>query len=135
MHFRCMAKSREIEMLYLKVMTAGENAGDDDSYALHCAVDIYYGGEDPSTVTWTAPPDEERGKNRTRGLYRGHFTAIWVMSEQGKTLDKIRGFTPEECQRWPAEVDHGAIPAADQLPPPSLAPQTTTLDTRFSPNS
>lgn len=85
-------------MLYLKFLMQGEER------SLFPAAQAHY-GEYPY-LTWIEPHDVGGG---SRSHYRGDFIACYVMSESGKTLDKIRGFTPDECERWPRIDDNPEV--------------------------
>lgn len=84
-------------MQYLKILSRVTD-GDvtRDHYALYAAAEGPFWGDQPY-VTWIKP------YGGTGSYYRGDFVACWILSETGGTLDKIRGFTPEEVEKYPRD--------------------------------
>lgn len=97
-------------MLYLKVLWPN------DGHQIVPAADVNYA--DGPYVTWTRPPDCGGGCG---SYYRGDFLAVYVMSESGSTLDKIRGFTPDEAAE---------MPRAEKRPVAVDARQSAAVDPR-----
>ena len=86
--------------IYLKMLWPG------DGHSIYPASQVHYG--DGADLTFVAPPDDP---SKHGAFYRGDFIACYVMSESGKTLDKIRGFTADEAASCPRVDDS---PEADR---------------------